>query len=804
MRGNLKAIFIFGITFLQLNVNSQSIVSHEWGHGMPISGSTANDAVQNVISDASGNVYSTGYFSGTMNLDGSTTLTSAGARDIFISKFNSTGVLQWAKRIGSTGEDIGYGITLDPNGNIILCGYFNSTVDFDPGTGTSNLTANAPGLSESFVLKLNNSGDFIWAKDFDKSSSLYGDVAYSVETNSTGDVFLCGVFNGTMDSDPGPSVNNLVCLNTNTISGFVIRLTSAGNFTYSKMFTAISANCYPYKLAVDGSSNVIVAGWFNNAIDFDPGAGTQYSTSSGGSDDGFVFTLNSSGDYVAHFRIGGGSTDRITGLDIDGTGNIYVTGYFAGTVDFDPGAGTSNLSSSGSNADIFISKYSSSSILSWVNRIGGTGTDRSWDLRLGNNNDVLVAGEFLGTVSFGSISIAGNASTVDAFITGLDQNGNYKWAGHAGGTSIAIGNTVCATIETVFLGGMFEGTIDMDPTASSDNSTATGVRDPFLASWSYCNMPTTPSSITGSITVCEGSNPQYSVTNVPGYSYIWTLPNGWTGSSTTNSISTTPSATSGNIEVIAMNGCGQSTSSILSVAVNAVPTVFGNDVTICEGDHAELEASSSLGNVNWYDENTNGNLLLTGPIYITGNLFNDTIFYITGDNNGCETNPRFAINVTINPMPNATVSLNGIAISSNQTSATLYQWLDCNNSNSVINGETLQTYLPSQNGSYAVKVNLNGCVDTSICTIISTVGLNEWNNTNEISIYPNPASDFINIEIPESGTIRLMNINGEIILEKESTNSNFILDVSFLSNGIYILELRNDQFIHKNKITIQH
>ena len=93
--------------------------------------------------DASGNVYTTGYFQGTVDFDpgaGTFNLTSAGLQDIFISKLDAAGNFVWAKQLGGTLNDVGYSIALDTSGNVYTTGFFRDTVDFDPGAGTFNLT----------------------------------------------------------------------------------------------------------------------------------------------------------------------------------------------------------------------------------------------------------------------------------------------------------------------------------------------------------------------------------------------------------------------------------------------------------------------------------------------------------------------------------------------------------------------------------------------------------------------------------------------------------------------------------------
>jgi hypothetical protein len=153
--------------------------------------------------------------------------------------------------------------------------------------------------------------------------------------------------------------------------------------------------------------------------------------------------------------------------------------------------------------------------------------------------------------------------------------------------------------------------------------------------------------------------------------------------------------------------------------------------------------------------------------------------------------------VTISPITiDNTTTLNANEISSNQTSAT-YRWLDCNNGNAVISGETAQTFIPTVNGNYAVEITLNGCTDTSACVNITSVGINNINNTT-MSISPNPVKDYLFI----NGADQLLKasiytINGSLVQKINVTDNK--IDVTNLSQGMYILVVQTDKGITQNK-----
>jgi len=162
-------------------------------------GGPNNDKGSSVAVDGSGNVYSTGYFEGTVDFDpgpGVVDLTSgAGSRAIFILKLDALGNYIWAKRIGANifeSSSIGNSITVDGTGNVYVTGYFYHTVDFDPGTGITNLTS--AGMADVFVLKLDGLGNYVWAKGF---GAHHQDFGFSITVDGSGNVYTIGSFRNT-------------------------------------------------------------------------------------------------------------------------------------------------------------------------------------------------------------------------------------------------------------------------------------------------------------------------------------------------------------------------------------------------------------------------------------------------------------------------------------------------------------------------------------------------------------------------------------------------------------------------------
>jgi hypothetical protein len=306
--------------------------------------------VTSIFVDGSGNVHTTGHFAGTADFDpGASTfnLTSAGSVDVFVSKLDSSGNFVWAVRWGGTSNDQGNSIILDGSGNVYTTGNFQGTVDFDPGAGTFNIS-NA-GLNDVFVSKVDSSGGFVWAV---KLGGTLTEQGKGISVDGLGNVYTTGNFSGTVDFDPSASTFNISAVGGDS---FVSKLDPSGNFVWALKLGGTSFD-EGLGIFVDGSGDVYTTGNFQDTADFDPRAGTFNLTSVGDSDV-FVSKLDSSGGFVWAVRWGGTSADQGRGVFIDGSGNVYATGIFNSTVDFDPGAGTSNLTAAGGD-DVFVSKLS--------------------------------------------------------------------------------------------------------------------------------------------------------------------------------------------------------------------------------------------------------------------------------------------------------------------------------------------------------------------------------------------------------------------------------------------------------------
>ena len=429
-------VFIFSLSGTKCLAQDSPLF--KWAGNIKTTGGNAKSYGYGVAADASGNVYSTGSYNGTADFDPGAgifnlTSTSGFEQDIYVSKLDANGNFVWAFSFGSSGRnDYGFAIAADASGNIYITGQFYGIVDFDPGAGVFALPGNIT-YGSTFILKLDVNGNFVWAKHIPSSGG--NGSGRGIDLDNSGNVIIGGGFWGTVDFNPGAGVFNIT--SAGAADEYVVKLDTDGNFIWAKSMGGTGGEG-AFALAIDNSNNVLTTGIFSGVADFDPGAGTATLTPVGILDI-FVSKLDANGNFVWAKSMGGTSNDAGNSIATDNAGNVVITGYFNGTVDFDPGASTLNITSSGAT-DIFIVKLDANGNLAWANSIGGSTTldDRGNGITIDALGNILSTGYFNGIADFdpgaGTFNLnSGAASSLDTFSRDiyqlkLDANGNFIWA----------------------------------------------------------------------------------------------------------------------------------------------------------------------------------------------------------------------------------------------------------------------------------------------------------------------------------------------------------------------------------------
>jgi hypothetical protein len=327
----------------------------------------------------------------------------------------------FAVGMGGPGVQESSDIAVDLDGNVFTVGFFEMTVDFDPGPGVANLTSS--GEYDVFVQKLDSEGSFLWARSWGGTDY---DMGRGIGVDASGSVYTTGFINGTVDLDPGPGTSMEVGLGF-----FVHKMDSDGNFLWGHVIEgAISED-----VAVAPTGDVHTTGNFRQIVDFNPGVGTAILN---GEDEGiglFVHKMDSDGNFLwvkSFDRTGNISLfGTSAGVAVDGSGNVYTTGILDNARDFDPGPGVSVLAGDGFN-DTFISKLGSNGDFVWARSL--TGTNEGYDIGVDPSGNVYTLGNYGNDTDFdpgpGTFFLPGTWT----YLLKLDSSGDFVWAINPGGS----------------------------------------------------------------------------------------------------------------------------------------------------------------------------------------------------------------------------------------------------------------------------------------------------------------------------------------------------------------------------------
>jgi Secretion system C-terminal sorting domain/Beta-propeller repeat len=371
---------------------------------------------------------------------------------------------EWAYQTGGgvsffTDADVAYSIDVDTDGNSYVTGYFNGDSDFDNTIDVDLHTS--VGQTDVFVVKLNSLGELIWAKTFGSASD---DSGYSIKVDGEGSVLVAGLFSLTCDFDPGESLE--MRTSNGSYDAFVLKLDAEGNFVWVNTF---GGNNYDKcnAIVVDENSNIYLAGSFQEVVDFDQSNDFEVHTSSGAFDF-FVMKVNQNGSFGWVKTVGSNLYDNANSIDIDSNNNLYITGEFCQTVNFDTGiAGFEMTAESSSNA--FVLKLDSLGEFVWAKSFPSNVVSVGYSLSVSDQGEVFVAGSYQGELDYDpgvdSVMTISNGGW-DMFVVSLDSNGNYVWGKSFGGvengdrlSSISFDQNSMS----IFATGYFRSPVDFDP-----------------------------------------------------------------------------------------------------------------------------------------------------------------------------------------------------------------------------------------------------------------------------------------------------------------------------------------------------
>jgi gliding motility-associated-like protein len=709
--------------------NCQPIPELVWASSIGPTGRVADM----YIDRADGTVYVTGIFSSSSDFDpgpGTTVVPHSGSTDVFIAKYTTAGALIWARGVGGSAQDDSNAITVDKDGNILVAGYFLDDGDFDPGP--SDFIMTSAGSWDTFILKLNPDGDFIWAKRIGGTPTL-GDLASTIATDAAGNVYVGGSFTGIVDMDPGTGTVNVT--SGGDTDGLILKLDPNGNYISSTILKGPNFESVS-DLTIDASGNIFATGYFYDGTDFDPGVGTATETGSN-DQNAYALKLNSTGGLVWYKTFYEAGTAQDGGsINFDSDGNIIVGGMFEGTVDFDPGTGTDVRIAE--DEDAFAVKLDANGNFVWARTIAGF--NNSFAFTAVDGTDVYVFGGFGKTTDMdpgAAIFPLTSAGPQDSYITKLNKDGDFQWALQMGGSStdglMAFGVDDAGNIYT---GGWLSAAGDYDP--GPGEFVLMPIAGGFSGSMIKLGVPSPVLTITAQptpATACEGGTAAFTVaamgaTNIQ---YHWekfdttlatfvdvTDGNGYSGASTaTLSVNTTGNVGEGKYR---NRITGDGVTEVFSDEVDLVivttltpPAVTGT--TRCGPGAVIVNASGTTnGNYRWYLAPTGSAVIGEVNDSYTAAISATTTYYVSIASGTCEST-KTPVVATVNALPAAPATVNITRCTNSTPTLTAsgapaggYRWYDVASGGSPVSTADGFTTPPlAANTTYYVSAISSGC-----------------------------------------------------------------------------------------------
>jgi hypothetical protein len=621
-----------------------------------------------------------------------------------------------------------------------------------------------------------------WGGDFH-------DVPKAVAVDDSGYIYTVGQFRGAVDFDPGPAVVSLSSVGYADI--FITKTSPQNTLVWAKKIGGADNDDYPAALTIVGGKlyfSGMVVGW----VDFDPGPGVMNLW--GGFSATMFFSrwdLNGNMELAKTFD---GSPNAMQGMAADKKGNIYLTGGFGYTTDFDPGPGTHNVTTSG-GTDAFICKMDSVGNLVWVRPFTGFSQEYGTSIGVDSQGNVYASGTFNGTsIDFPNTPTPWSVFTngdADIFLVKYDSTGSFVWAQSIGGGSSdeaysmrvdEAGNTYMITRYGSF--SAFPQYFVFKHDAMGNLYYKTWVPD------AYANIEGEGLAIDKYGAAYVTGNAIFSVNThflekIDAFGWpLWRADWGGNGNGMSMSVAVD---TSLNIYTV---GVFLDTAD-LDPGPGVYPAVSTGGQDMYLTSFGQCVVTTTISDTICYDS-----AMVSGPIYNTSGT------YFIGYNGtlGCDS---FVIrHVTV---PNHGVSVNGGTITSAQSGAT-YQWIDCSTMQAVP-GATSQSFTPVTPGSYAVVLMLSSCTDTSACVPVVPSGIGEVSKASGLRIVPNPVANAVEVStgsVWKEATVRIRDAFGNTLLEEHRVSGRArTLDLFSHPPGLYFIEIQDGNMMWSGKLLKQ-
>lgn len=560
----------------------------------------------------------------------------------FLVKFNSTGQRLWATYYGKAVYTIGTGLACDKNGNVFLAGGTMGDASL-VSTGAHQTVFGGGDFKDAYLVKFDSTGTRQWATYYGGSNE---DVAFALSCDTAGNVFMTG---RTRSAENIASTGSHKEQLSGTEAFFLAKFNSAGvrqwGTYYGENIPQETGWTPDMTITNDGQGNVFFIGSVGinsntTTLPADVITAGSHQPAHSGKHDILLVKFNGNGMRQWATWYGGTEEDLILkdGLAADKWGNIYLSGRTLSTAGIATAGSHQDTLGGGVSiwqnpvhygGDAFLAKFNEAGIRQWATYYGGDEGENEFGyggISCDIFGNVLLSGQ---TRSNTHIATAGSyqqalLSESNAYFVKFDSTGIRKWGSYFG--SIAEGRIEAVSTNDsgqIFIAGFFNDYTNL-ATPGAHQSLNTPL---FIAKFDDCSdIVSAADTILGNVSICAGSAGVYHISTLPGTSsYTWILPNGWSGNSTTETITVTAANNSGLLGVAGNFSCGAGDTVYLSITVNPlpVPTITANGNIL------------STGSFTTYQWQLNGSAIpgATGNTYTATSAGNYTV--VVTDNKGC-------------------------------------------------------------------------------------------------------------------------------------------------------------------------
>jgi hypothetical protein len=683
-------------------------------------GGTADDYGRGCKTDASGNVFFTGYTANTTTtliatMGSHQTVFGGGTLDAFLAKFNTSGVRLWSTYYGGVGNDVSLCVEVDGT-NEYIGGYSTSTGTSIATIGSHQVTPGAG--NDGFMAKFDQNGVRVWATFYGGTGS---DVVNGCAKDLSGNIYFAGNSSSNGAISSGGHQNAYA----GGGDGFLVKFNSSGVRQWGTYYGGTGsdqgAGC-----AFDATGFIYLVGRSQTNVGTAIAIGGHQLANSGG-DDAYLVKFNSAGVRQWGTYYGGSSVDYGYSCATDASGNVFMVGQTNSPTSTLIATVGSNQSTFGGSGDAFFAKFNSAGVRQWGTYYGTNGLDEALSCTINADGDLLAVGS---TNSPSGISTPGGhqpslAGGYDGYLSCINKNtGQLLWGTYYGsGTGSEYSTSICSdNVGNLFMSGYSNTSGGTGvATVGSHQSAGNGLNDGFLAKFADC--PTLTLSIAAnSNTICSGQSATLTATGTGFTTYTWS-----TGSNNSN-ISVSPSVTTNYSLTAGTATATCSFDSFLTLSVTATPTVVVTPTSSvhCIGSATTVISASGATSYSWSTGSTANSISVTPSAY--------TIYTVTGYNGSC-TNVKTST-IAASATPTVLVSgtptqsfCTGTSLTLTAFGASTYTWsngpltfsnvvsptVTTNYTVTGSNGLCTDTYFVIVNPVVTPSVNLNSSA-SAICT----------------------------------------------------------------------------------------